>query len=65
MPAARSSTLEFWNRYDGDFTMIEANRAPARYQRFHNHIRPHQALDWKTPNEYLQQSKDYPTQSHM
>ena len=39
--------------------------ALANYQHFHNHVRPHQALDWKTPNEYLQQSKDCPIQSHM
>ena len=60
-----STRVEFWNLYQGELTVADASRALADYQHFHNHVRPHQALDWKTPNEYLQQSKDCPTQSHM
>ena len=38
----------------------------ADYQRFHNHVRPHQALfDWQTPAEYLQSTKDCRSQSHI
>ena len=46
-------------------TAQNAKRFLADYQHFHSHVRPHQALDWKTPNEYLQSIKDRPTQSHM
>ena len=44
---------------------------PARFpianwrERFHNHVRPHHALDWQTPAEYLQSTKDCPSQSHI
>ena len=37
----------------------------ADYQHFHNQVRPHQTLDWKTPNEYLQSTKDCTAQSHI
>lgn len=60
-----STRVEFWNLYRGELTVADANPALADYQHFHNHVRPHQALDWKTPNEYLQSTKDCPSQSHM
>ena len=44
-----STRVEFWNLYLGHFTVADANRALADYQHFHNHVRPHQSLDWKTP----------------
>ena len=59
-----STRVEFWNLYDGDFTVAAANAALADYQRFHNDVRPHQALDWRTPNEYLL-DRGCPTQSQM
>ena len=59
-----TTRVEFWNLYDGEFTAAAANRALADYQHFHNQVRPHQALDWLTPNEYLL-SKDCPSQSQM
>ena len=40
-------------------------RPLAAHRYFHNHTRPHQALDWKTPNEYLRNTKDYLSQSHI
>ena len=60
-----STRVEFWNLYQGHFTVADANRALADYQHFHNQVRPHQALDYKTPNEYLQSTKDCTNQSHM
>ena len=45
-------------------TIEAANRALADYQHFHDQVRPHQALDWLTPNEYLP-CKDCPSQSRM
>ena len=59
-----TTRVEFWNLCDGDFTVAEANRALLTCQHFHNHARPHQALDYMTPNEYLQ-AQDCPTKSHM
>ncbi len=41
--------------------VAEASIALAEHQQFHNHVRPHQALDWKTPDEYLQTTKDCPS----
>ena len=60
-----TTRVEFWNLYQGRFTTEHANLALAEYQHFHNHVRPHQALDWKTPNEYLLSTKDCTTQSHI
>ena len=33
--------VEFWNLYDGDFTVAAANAPLADYQHFHNDVRPH------------------------
>ena len=44
---------EFWNLYEGAFTVEAAGEALAKYQHFYNHVRPHRALDFKTPAEYL------------
>ena len=60
-----TTRVEFWNRYDGDFTVKAANRALDDYRRFHHQVRPHQALDFMTPDEYLRKNKDSPSQSHM
>ena len=60
-----TTRVEFRNLYDGDFTVAEANRALAEYQHFHNHVRPHQTLDWQTPIEYLQASRDCPSLSQI
>ena len=60
-----TTRVEFWNLYDGDFTVAAATTALAEYQHFHNHIRPHMALDLRTPNEYLSSQSGIPTQSHM
>ena len=60
-----TTRVEFWNRYDGDFTVEAANRALDDYRRFYHQVRPHQALDFMTPDEYLRKNKDSPSQSHM
>ena len=60
-----SARVEFRNLCDGDFTVADAGKALADCRHFRNHVRPHQALDWKTPNEHLQNAKDCPTQSHI
>jgi len=60
-----TTRVEFWNLYDGDLTVAEANRALAEYQHFYNHVRPHQTLDWQTPIEYLQASRECPSLSQI
>ena len=51
--------------HDGDFTVEAASRALARHQRFHHQVRPHQALDCMTPDEYLRNNKENHPQSRM
>ena len=36
-----STRVEFWNLYQGHFTVADANQALADYQHFHNQVRPH------------------------
>jgi len=60
-----TTRVEFWNLHDGEFTVTVANQALAECQRFYHHVRPHQALDFMTPNEYLQGNRDSPCLSHM
>ena len=60
----RPGTLALLDDLD-EITVAEASIALAECQHFHNHVRPHQALDWKTPAEYLQTIKDCPSQSHI
>ena len=33
-----TTRVEFWNLYDGEFTVAEASTALAKYQHFHNHV---------------------------
>ncbi len=52
--------------YPGEMTVKDASPALAEYQHFHNHIRPHCALDLMTPMEYLRQQRTAELdQSHM
>ncbi len=53
--AHRTHTEEFYEVYDGDLDILTLNRALQRWERVYNYIRPHQALDWRTPAEYLMQ----------
>lgn len=47
---------EFYEVYDGDLDMAPLNEALRNWEHVYNHIRPHQALDGRTPAEYL---RDY------
>ena len=61
-----SARTEFWNLYQGHFTVREAQPLLAEYQHFYNHVRPHCSLDLRTPMQYLQQhGVTEPSQSHM
>lgn len=51
--AQRTHTEEFYEVYPGDTDLKSLNPALMDWERVYNHIRPHQALQWKTPAEYL------------
>jgi len=51
--AQRTHTEEFYEVYLGDTDLNTLNPALLDWERTYNHIRPHQALQWKTPAEYL------------
>jgi len=51
--AQRTHTEEFYEVYLGDLDLKTLNPALAEWERVYNHIRPHQALQWRTPAEYL------------
>ena len=53
--ANRSARIEFWGRYDGPLAVDPLQDALAGYEFFYNYQRPHAALDYRTPNEYLVQ----------
>ncbi len=60
-----SSRTEFRALYSGEPAVAEAAPALAKFQHFHNTVRPHMSLDWKTPFEYLSSALGLPAQSHM
>lgn len=51
--AQRTHTEEFYEVYPGDLDLKTLNSALGNWERVYNHIRPHQALHWRTPSEYL------------
>lgn len=53
--AHRTHTEEFYEVYDGDLGIPCLNRALQAWEHTYNYIRPHQALDGRTPVEYLRE----------
>jgi len=51
--AHRTHTEEFYEVYDGDLDLPSLNQALNQWETTYNRVRPHQALDNKTPAEYL------------
>jgi len=51
--AHRTHLEEFYEVYDGELEINLLNQALREWEGVYNHLRPHQALDWKTPVEYL------------
>lgn len=51
--ANRSARAEFWNLRDGPLTVAAVAPRLAEYEFFYNYQRPHAALAYSTPNEYV------------
>jgi transposase InsO family protein len=53
--AHRTHSEEFYEVYGGDLEMVPLNHALQDWECIYNTIRPHHALDGRTPAEYLRQ----------
>jgi putative transposase len=53
--AHRTHREEFYEVYDGDLGIVPLSQALQEWEWVYNHRRPHQALDRRTPAEYLRQ----------
>ena len=53
--ANRTHTEEFWECYDGDLDVASARIALLAWEHRYNTVRPHQALGYLTPLQFLQQ----------
>ena len=51
--AHRTHTEEFYEVYGGELETTALNQALLSWESTYNTFRPHQALDWRTPAEYL------------
>lgn len=49
----RTHRQEFWELYDGDLELPPLRAALRAWEESYNHVRPHQALGYRTPAEYL------------
>ena len=49
----RTSREEFWQCYDGDFTIAAVTPALRAWEDAYNRLRPHQALGMQTPLQFL------------
>ena len=61
--AQRTHTEEFYEVYDGDFEITPLNQALKDWESIYNHVRPHQALGYLTPSEYLTRALSHPDPS--
>jgi transposase InsO family protein len=48
-----TSRREFWECYDGDLELPPLQAALRAWEDAYNHVRPHQALGYRTPAEFL------------
>ena len=48
-----TSRREFWELYDGDLELPPLQEALRAWEHEYNHLRPHQALEYRTPAEHL------------
>ena len=53
--AQRTHTEEFYEVTEASFELSELNRALLKWEEVYNTIRPHQALGYLTPQQFLEQ----------
>lgn len=53
--ANRTHAEEFWQCYDGDLDVVSAQAALLAWEQRYNTYRPHQALGYRTPLQFLDQ----------
>ena len=53
--ANRTHTEEFWECYDGDLDLLAVQPALRNWEHVYNTFRPHQALAYLTPQQFLSQ----------
>jgi len=53
--AQRTHTEEFYELTDSDFDLVSLNKALRRWEHIYDTVRPHQALGYLTPHQFLQQ----------
>ena len=53
--AQRTHTEEFYKVTDASFDLPELNQALLKWEKVYNTIRPHQALGYLTPEQFLEQ----------
>jgi putative transposase len=51
--ANRTHRAEFWELYDGPLELPPLQAALRQWEEAYNHVRPHQALGYRTPAEHL------------
>lgn len=51
----RTSRNEFWECYAGDLELETCQQSLLEYERVYNEVRPHQALGYLTPSQFLAQ----------
>ena len=63
--ANRTHTEEFYESYTGELDLPTLRLAQRHWERIYNHIRPHQALGYLTPAEFLAHHAAQRPPSHM
>ena len=63
--ANRTHTEEFFECYPGDFDLPTLRTAQRQWEHLYNHVRPHQALGYLTPAEFLAHHARHGPPSHM
>jgi putative transposase len=67
--AQRTHTEEFYEVYECSWTVPELNQELRQWERIYNCVRPHQALGYKTPLQFLKDNgivdATYPSHAHL
>jgi putative transposase len=67
--AHRTHTEEFYEVYECSWTVPELNQELRQWEHVYNCVRPHQALGYKTPLQFLKDNgivdANYPSHSHL